>query len=169
MRPDPVVAMHQVVADITLSRLCCYVTSRRNPFRLCGTTAPSARYPSSCLGDSCSVPSDIATTAAGTDGWRIGRPDRNEIAPAAVASLFVGHVQHLDDQLRIRLGGKRPAGHSPCMQIQHYRQVMPATLCPDVGDIAAPHLIGALGGGGSVVNSRFSWFGISGRSTVPCL
>jgi hypothetical protein len=32
------------------------------------------------------------------------------------------------------------------MQIQHRRQVMPATLRPDVGDVAAPHLIGLFGG-----------------------
>lgn len=62
-----------------------------------------------------------------------------------LAALFVGHVQGLDHQLGIRLDRERPADHPPCLQIQHRRQVMPAALRPDVGDVATPRLIGILG------------------------
>lgn len=74
-----------------------------------------------------------------------------------LASLLAGHVQRLDHQLSIRFGGKPPANHSPCVQVQHHRQVMPAGLCPDVCDVAAPHLIGSLGGELTVQSVRDIW------------
>ncbi|MOA07282.1 hypothetical protein D3C78_1269700 [compost metagenome] len=61
-----------------------------------------------------------------------------------LAALFVGHVQRLDHQFGIRLGGERPANRAPRMQIQNRGQVMPAALRPDIGDVATPHLVGAL-------------------------
>ncbi len=61
-----------------------------------------------------------------------------------LAALFVGHVQCLDHQVSTWLGRERPADHPPCVQIQHLGQVMPATLRPDIGDVATPHLVGAL-------------------------
>ncbi len=61
-----------------------------------------------------------------------------------LAALFVGHVEGLDYQLGIRFGGERPANHPTRVQIQRRGQIMPTTLRPNVGDVAAPHLVRAL-------------------------
>jgi len=61
-----------------------------------------------------------------------------------LAALLVGHIEGFDYRLGIRFGGERPANHPTRVQIQHCGQVVPTTLHPYVGDVAAPHLVRAL-------------------------
>ncbi|KEX95267.1 hypothetical protein HA62_28260 [Pseudomonas putida] len=58
------------------------------------------------------------------------------------SSLLVSLIQRLDNQIGVRLFRHRPAHHPARAKIQHDSQVMPFPLGPNVGDIAAPHLVG---------------------------
>jgi hypothetical protein len=56
--------------------------------------------------------------------------------------LFVSHIQRLDNQIGVRLFRQRPAHYPARAKIQHDRQIVPFPLGPNVGDVAAPHLVG---------------------------
>lgn len=134
-----------------------YRSAEPTPISGRGITAPSVNCPSSYLYGSCAAPSNIATAAtekaAGILAALIGMKQHL----LRFAPLSVGHIQRLNDQLRIWLDGNRPADHSPCMQIQHRRQVMPTSLRPDVGDVATPHLVGSFGAELKVQPVRDIW------------
>lgn len=96
---------------------------------------------SSYLDGLCSVPPYSVTTAAETGGWRTAALIGMKQHLLRFASLLVGHIQRIDDRLRIRLGGE-----------------CPATLRPDVvGHVTAPNMMGALNGELAVQPVRNIW------------
>lgn len=58
------------------------------------------------------------------------------------AKLLVGHILRLDHELSIWLFPQRPTHDPTPAKLQDYSQVMPLSLRPNVGDIAASDLIG---------------------------
>lgn len=54
-----------------------------------------------------------------------------------------GHAQGARCELRVRSIGECPAHDAARIQIHNRRQVNPAITRPDVGHVAAPHLVGA--------------------------
>lgn len=71
--------------------------------------------------------------------------------------LLVGEVQGFCDQLGIRLVEERPDDDSSGIQIQRHIPILPAALHPDVGDIAASHLIGSFDGELAIQPVRHIW------------
>lgn len=58
------------------------------------------------------------------------------------AAACDGHAQRLAHQLCWHARGHGPAHYFSGEQVQHHRQIEPATACANVGDVAGPCLVG---------------------------
>ncbi|KQQ56720.1 hypothetical protein ASF66_20800 [Pseudomonas sp. Leaf129] len=58
------------------------------------------------------------------------------------ATLLIGHIQFLDHQVSVRLGGERSAYDPARIEIDDGRQIVPSAFCTDVRTVTAPDLVG---------------------------
>lgn len=146
MRAQPVVVIHQVVADIPLGFPQAHVPRGRKPFRLEAPEQPLHRRvipavatPTHALGHAI-APQPLPKYPAAVLAALVGVKQHARRA----APLLIRHVERFHDQLSIRPAGHRPAHDPPGVEVEHRGQVMPAATCPYISDVAAPHLIGLL-------------------------
>lgn len=144
MGSNPVVPMHQEIADIALGLLGCSIAHGRYPFsfqtpehalhrRVVPATSPATHALTHAI-----TPQSLAKQAA-----RMLRPlIRVEQQALRPSSLLVSHIQRLDNQIGVRLFRQCPAHDTTRAKIQHNRQIVPFPLGPNLGDVAAPHLVG---------------------------
>src|SRR5690606_3598913 len=138
--------MHQVTADISPSLPGALVPRRRDPLALQAAEEPLHRRIVPAVSPSAHAllhpvaPQSLTEQAAGVLAALI----RVEHHLLRSATLLVGHVERPGSQFRIRPVREGPANHAASVQIQDHSQVMPATLRPDIGDVAAPDLVGTL-------------------------
>ena len=140
MRPCPVVALHEIAANVLLSQRCRHVAHRWYPLRLQAAKQPlhggvvvavsmsahALRHPI--------APEPLTETTAAILAALVAMK-QDTLRPA---THFVSSVERFDDQVGIGLGRHRPAHHSTAVQVQDDGQIAPFTLRPDIGDIAAP-------------------------------
>ena len=53
-----------------------------------------------------------------------------------------GHEQGVLDQAFLHVGLQAPAHHLAAVQIQHHRQIQPAFIGANVGDVGDPNFVG---------------------------
>ena len=144
MRSNPVAVMHQILADVSLSVLAGHVASVRYPLCFQAAKHPFLRRIIPAVFSAIHAlahavtPQPLAKVAAAILRSLI----RVKQYPLRLATLLVSHLQRFDHEVCIRLCGSRAAHHSASGKLQHNRQVVPFPLCPDVGDVATPDLVG---------------------------
>ena len=167
MRSLPVVALHQEPADVLLCLRSAQVTQGR--YLLCleaaeqplhGRIVPTVIPPAHALREAV-APEPLAKASTAILASLVAVKEHLARAPA----LLVRPVQGLDDQIGIGLGGKRPPHHATGKQVDYHGDVMPLVLCPDVGDVAAPHLVRGRNLEGSVQHVGYVWT-LRGRPPV---
>lgn len=127
MRPCPVVALHEIAANVLLSQCCRHVAYRRHPLRFQATKQPlhggvvvAIAPPTHALNHPKAPEPLTETTAAILAALVAMKQDT-----LRSAAHLVSPIERLDDQVGIGFGGHRPAHHYAAVQVQDDGQVGP--------------------------------------------